>query len=269
MKFLILGAREGLVLTVREEKTEKFVDTGEKWVFEICTFFELLFLRKTIETLVKPNFSKSRIQVQVRFFTVTARKTEGDVQVWKETEQIRRRNVGQVQSLFSFFFLKGKESRGRIASSCCWRPRRAIFFGCWKRAVLARFERYWRSTVYISSSCERQYFQNCRIRWYSGERIKTSFHLFLLKNEQRWTMHAIDRFYSFKWAIKCFKIVFVVWRGMHRQYLDSPIIAQGHGQSNHWKETLRFPWNNLEIDSQCASQEHRICRVKRKILGPM
>ena len=127
-KFLIFGAREGLVLTVREERIQKFVDTGEKWVFEICTFFELLFLRKTIETLVKPNFSKSRIQVQVRFFTVTARKTEGDVQVWKETEQIRRRNVEQVQSLFSFFFLKGKESKGRIASSCCWRPRRAIFF---------------------------------------------------------------------------------------------------------------------------------------------
>ena len=188
-KFLIFGAREGLVLTVREERIQKFVDTGEKWVFEICTFLELLFLRKTIETLVKPNFSKSRIQVQVRFFTVTARKTEGDVQVWKETEQIRRRNVDQVQSLFSFFFLKGKESIGRIASSCCWRPRRAIFFGCWKRAVLARFERYWRSTVYISSSCERQYFQNCRIRWYSGERIKTR--LFIVK------MHVFCDFYVF------------------------------------------------------------------------
>ena len=97
-------------------------------IFRKFWIFDAVSLMETLETWWDHNFSKSRIQVEVRFFTVTARKTEGDVQVWKETEQIRRRNVGQVQSLFSFFFLKGKESKGRIASSCCWRPRRAIFF---------------------------------------------------------------------------------------------------------------------------------------------
>ena len=38
-------------------------------------------------------------------------------------------------------------------------------------------------------------------------------------------MHEIHRFYSFKWAIKFFKIVFIVWRGMHRQFLVSPIMG--------------------------------------------
>ena len=41
----------------------------------------------------------------------------------------------------------------------------------------------------------------------------------------RWKMHEIDRFYSLIWAMKIFEIIFIVWRGTHRQFLGSPIMG--------------------------------------------
>ena len=50
-------------------------------------------------------------------------------------------------------------------------------------------------------------------------------------------------FYSLKWAMKMFKSFFIVWRGTHQQFVDSPIMAENGAK---WVKKLRF-WKIFKV----------------------
>lgn len=151
LKFSVPGARSRRVLTLNEERIEKFVARGEKWFFENCTFSTLTgpfsavsarnFESKTIwvrnstrsNRICKKKKSKFfRFFIEIfddhksakwilaqfcKFFPFTAWRVGEDVQFWAEKVTFKAYNVQPVWSRFSFFFIIRRAFILKVASS--------------------------------------------------------------------------------------------------------------------------------------------------------